>query len=135
MEITKAINVIYRSLTAYIEDSAGACSQEAEEIDKAYNLVNKVVSKDLLDVDAHDVGMIACIIASNLWDEAYEKTPDGSMNTYDLISQWAIEFHKTYEGHVNWGEEDHLIEHGFTRSCCWDEAVMEFAQRKIDTFA
>ena len=40
MKVTKALNVIYRSLVAYIEDSAGRESLEAKEIDEAYSLVN-----------------------------------------------------------------------------------------------
>ena len=88
------------------------------------------VIKDQDFVDAHDVGMVACIIAVNLWDEVYDKIPRGSMDSYELISTWAIEFHKLYEGKVNWGE-DELKDFGFKNSGCWDEAVLEFAQNKL----
>ena len=49
MKLHNAMNIIYRSLVAYIEDSAGQGSEEAKEIDEAYSLVNsKCKSNKLL---------------------------------------------------------------------------------------
>jgi len=125
-ELNKALNTIYYSLMGYIEDSAGAESEEAKTIDAAFTLVNSEAC-----IDVHDVGMVSAIMASNMWDELYEGTPNGGMDTYDHISKWSIEFHKKFEGNVNWGEDD-LTKHGFKNSACWDEAVMEFAKQKLE---
>lgn len=127
MEVTEALNVIYRSLVSYIEDSAGRESLEAKEIDKAYSLVNSGLS-----VDIHDVGMIASIMAHEMFDKIFEKSSEGVMAVHDLISVWAKQFHKQYEGKIDdWGDEDELKKLGFKKSQCWDEAIIEFVERKI----
>ena len=43
MKTTKALNVIYRALVSYVEDSAGKDSLEAKEIDEAYSTINKAL--------------------------------------------------------------------------------------------
>lgn len=186
MKKLEAISIIHNALVGYVEDSAGAESEEAKELDVAWNLlrgelanptglslrfVNHVdeettesyptqdrghdnystlgvyfenedgTQKHLIDLDEEavkefkrpsswDVGMIASVIATNLWDEVYEYAPQGSMSAHDLISKWAIEFHNTYEGKVDWGEVDYNTL-GFKNSGCWDEAIMEFAKQKL----
>ena len=125
-KVAKALNVIYNSLVGYVEDSAGAGSREAKQIDKAYALVNSELS-----IDIHDVGMIASVMSHEMFDRIYEKTDGGVMAVHDLISVWARQFHEKYEGKVNWGEDDYT-KHGFTKSGCWDEAIIEFTERKIN---
>jgi len=125
-KVAKALNVIYTSLVGYVEDSAGAGSREAKQIDKAYALVNSELS-----IDIHDVGMIASVMSHEMFDEIYKNVDGGVMRVHDLISQWSLEFHKKYEGKVNWGFDDET-NHGFVKSGCWDEAIIEFTERKIN---
>ena len=128
MKTTKALNIIYRSLVAYIEDSAGKDSQEAKEIDEAYSLVNSELS-----VDIHDVGMIASVMAHEMFDKIHEKSSEGVMAVHDLISVWAKQFHQKYEGNIDdWGDDEKLKELGFKKSGCWDEAIIEFVETKLN---
>jgi hypothetical protein len=127
MNTTEAINIIYRSLVAYIEDSAGKDTDEAREIDEAYSLVNSQVS-----IDIHDVGMIASVMAYEMFDKIHAQSSEGVMAVHDLISVWALQFHKLYEGKIkDWGDEDELKSAGFTNSQCWDDAIIEFVENKL----
>lgn len=129
MKVTEALNVIYRSLVAYIEDSAGRESLEAKEIDKAYSLVNSKVSKS---IHIHDIGMVASVMAHEMFDKIYEHDNEGVMSVHSDISAWALEFHQEYEGKVvDWGDEDELKKLGFKKSQCWDEAIIEFVEGKL----
>ena len=129
MKTTKALNVIYRSLVAYVEDSAGTDSEEAKEIDKAYSLINSKVSKS---IHIHDIGMVASVMAHEMFDKIYEHDNEGVMSVHSDISAWALEFHQEYEGKVvDWGDEDELKKLGFNKSQCWDEAIIEFVETKL----
>ena len=129
MKTTKALNVIYRSLVAYVEDSAGTDSEEAKEIDKAYSLINSKVSKS---IHIHDIGMVASVMAHERFDKIYEHDNEGVMSVHSDISAWALEFHQEYEGKVvDWGDEDELKKLGFNKSQCWDEAIIEFVETKL----
>jgi hypothetical protein len=129
MKLHNAINIIYRSLVAYIEDSAGQGSEEAKEIDKAYSLVNSKVSKS---IHIHDIGMVASVMAHEMFDKIYEHDNEGVMSVHSDISAWALEFHQEYEGKVvDWGDEDELKSLGFKNSQCWDEAIIEFVENKL----
>ena len=78
-----------------------------------------------------DIGMIASVLAYNMWDEIYNWVSGGSMDAHEIISKWAIEFNEKFEGKFNWGEGDYKSI-GFEKSECWDEAVMEFAEQKMN---
>lgn len=41
MDKEKAMEILYRSLVAYIEDCAGQGSEEAQEIDEAWDVIKK----------------------------------------------------------------------------------------------
>jgi len=189
MKLDLATSIIHNSLIAYVEDSAGAESEETKVLEKAWDLVksnldiqqplelrfvclgdnglasytesypthdkghskydtiglyrtNEEGFQDfIMEVDpvhmqefktptAHDVGMISAIISGHILEDINENTPNGIMEAYDFIARVALEFHFTYEGLVNWGEDD-LSLHGFKNSGCWDEAVLEFATNKL----
>lgn len=125
-QLNKALNTIYYSLVGYIEDSAGAESEEAKNIDEAFNIVNKEAC-----VDTHDIGMIASVMAHEMFDKIHEQSSEGVMAVHDLISVWAKQFHEKFEGKLNWGEGDYKA-FGFKKSGCWDEAIIEFVEQKLN---
>ena len=111
MKVTKAINIIYRTLVAYIEDSAGAGSEEAKEIDKAYSLVNSKLSGTNVDYE-RDLAATSAYIYSELLDNPL------FFSNIDEVMDMATKFIVKYPTGTNWEKTEFP----------WEETLYNFAK-------
>jgi len=106
-----------------------------------YSAQIKVTSPQIKpEPDLHEVAMIAAIMGdSDGLDRLYEfvqhNRDAGYILTIDIIGGWAVEFYQKYKN-TNW---ENLLEDpvkvGFSSNvCCWDDAVMEFAEQKFEEY-
>ena len=87
-----------------------------------------------------EVAMVAAIMGDNIMEKLYAKVQErgeGYMATIDVLSDWAIEFAKKH-AKTNW---EKVLEKGMkplsksmSEIICWDDAVIDFAHHKLDTF-
>jgi hypothetical protein len=88
-----------------------------------------------------EVGMVSAIIADHITKKLYKKMQangTGYISTIEQISEWAIEF---VEKHKNTKWEDVLMDEtikpiskAIKSIICWDDAVFDFAQYKLENF-
>ena len=114
MKTTKALNVIYRSLVAYIEDSAGVGSSEAKQIDKAYSLVNSKVSKDR-DYQRDLASTTAYVYTECMYKPSF-------FSDIDKATDIATRFIELYPTNTDW-EKTHLT---------WEETLYEYYKTRIN---
>lgn len=87
-----------------------------------------------------EVAMVACIMGDHIMEKLYSKVQErgeGYMTTADIISEWAVEFAEKHEK-TSW---EKVLEKGIkplskemTDIICWDDAVIDFACHKLETF-
>lgn len=90
--------------------------------------------------EINEVGMVSAIISDHIMKRLYaemQKRGTGYISTVEKISEWAQEFVKKHKK-TNW--EDVLMEGMKTlhpkssEIICWDDAVMDFANYKLEQF-
>jgi hypothetical protein len=87
-----------------------------------------------------EIGMVAAIIADTIMEALYEEKQErgtGYIDTVEEISKWSVEFVDKYKK-INW---EAVLEKGMKRLSknsdeimCWDDAVMDFANYKLEQF-
>lgn len=104
--------------------------------------MEKFIKRDLSTLTPEmkkDYGMVAAIIADNIFKGLYDKQGQGYIQAADTIADWAMEFIKKHEN-TNW--EDVLFnislkplskEMAANEMICWDDAVIDFAHYKLET--
>lgn len=88
----------------------------------------------------NEVGMVSAIISDHIMKHLYaemQKRGTGYISTVEKISEWAQEFVEKHKK-TNW--ED-ALEKGIkplhpksSEIICWDDAVMDFANYKLEQF-
>lgn len=79
-----------------------------------------------------EIATISAIISNYKFAEIYTYKNNGYIATAELIANWSIEFYEKYKN-VDW--ED-LLEtpekYDFNKTTmCWDDAIMEFVDKKL----
>jgi len=79
-----------------------------------------------------EVAMIAAIIGAHDFENAYNANRNGgSVDTYDKIGQWAVEFYHKHK-ETDWEDfSEDCTKYGYTGINDWDEAIQQFTALKI----
>lgn len=100
-------------------------------IEYIHNLLFEPSPTKLIQEDIKETAMIGMVMGFLVMDELYEKYDVGSMTLYDIMGDWAVDFYHLHKD-TNWEDvQDNPVSFGFSKDVmCWDDAVMEFAQKK-----
>lgn len=87
-----------------------------------------------------EIAAISAVIADTIFKKAYDFFNNNGMGGYIFttyeIAGWAVEFERKHRD-TNWEE---VLEKGFKKLSnefkgdviCWDDAIMDFAQHKLE---
>jgi hypothetical protein len=88
---------------------------------------------------SHQVALITALIAANFFDQINAKIHSGTIDTYDAIAHWALEFHKaTYLFDWELAMKAEEIEFATPSNkyklsgSCWDDFICAYANYKIE---
>jgi hypothetical protein len=121
---------ITEQLDTIMEGAFTVCNRENVDI--------YAVGIEIMQGHDLDIAMTAAIISDHIVIRLYEHMQHrdkGYIATIEQIGQWAIEFHDKYK-YTNWETllED-PVKAGFpAQVCCWDDAVMDYADKKLAAF-
>lgn len=89
---------------------------------------------------AKEVGLVAAIMGDHITKRLYKEVQrrgNGYIFTIDMLSDWAVEFVKKH-CHINWekvlGEGMPCVASGGGTNICWDDAVMDYANYKLEQY-
>lgn len=92
MEKKEALEIIRIALTGYVEDSAGAESQEAKDIDKAWEIINSVSPTIMDDLNEISLGMVEELVQQKLIPDCQDTDDETEFEVQDIINKKLAEF-------------------------------------------
>lgn len=92
-----------------------------------------------VELDPLDVAMVAVIMSDEVLKKLYNNGDTSGLSYLDaveIIGKWAVEFELAYSHISDWAEAlEHPEKIGLSSDVmCWDDAVMDFAKRKLTDY-
>lgn len=128
MKVLEAMTIVHNGLVGYVEDSAGAGSEEAKTLDQAWNKLKESLPNEERFPNGFDswyethhelVSMAALHLKYDIANSVIFKTQEseGQFGVHELIKNWTDEFELTNKGRSWDGEFLEEVEKFFNKKC------------------